>query len=556
MRHAAAILLVCLLALLLPAHTALPAPALANGDVLYVKPGAGGDCSSWANACDLQTALAGAEAGDEIWAAGGVYKPTTGDDRTATFQLVSGVGMYGGFAGSETSRNQREPWHWTVLAGDLNEDDELDCVNYGENSYHVVTGSGLSSDTVLDGFYVVRGNANGSHTDKTDRGGGMYISGSSPNVVQVSFEENCGNAGGGMFIDEGSPTLTQVFFGNNAALAGGGLYIYKGGPSLDLERVYFSSNTAFSGGGMLNDMSYAWLTDVTFSHNSAGTNGGGMFNTNQSHAYLWDVAFISNTADNDGGGMADNNESTPHLWHVTFIDNTAGNDGGGMHYSGVGGSEVFYVTFSGNEAGYGGGGMYNDGSHPYLANVTYSGNSAYYGGGMYNYGSSPLLRNVTFSRNTADIFGDGMYSMYHSNPELVNCILWGGGGSILGAGAPNQIDYDGTSTTSVQYSDVEGDYPGPGNIDETPLFLDALGPDNVAGTGDDNLRLQRTSPAIDAGDNALVPAGITTDLDGRSRFFDIGSVPDTGLGTPPIVDMGAYEALISVYLPLALRDSP
>ena len=41
---------------------------------LYAKPTAsgGGDCSSWANACTLQTALGMAVVDDEIWAAAGV----------------------------------------------------------------------------------------------------------------------------------------------------------------------------------------------------------------------------------------------------------------------------------------------------------------------------------------------------------------------------------------------------------------------------------------------------------------------------------------------------
>ena len=34
--------------------------------------------------------------------------------------------------------------------------------------------------------------------------------------------------------------------------------------------------------------------------------------------------------------------------------------------------------------------------------------------------------------------------------------------------------------------------------------------------------------------------GITTDLDGNARFVDMPK-EDTGNGTPPIVDMGAYE---------------
>jgi hypothetical protein len=49
------------------------------------------------------------------------------------------------------------------------------------------------------------------------------------------------------------------------------------------------------------------------------------------------------------------------------------------------------------------------------------------------------------------------------------------------------------------------------------------------------------SPCIDAASNAEVPADVTTDLDGRPRFVDDPNTPDTGQGTPPIVDMGPYE---------------
>lgn len=61
------------------------------------------------------------------------------------------------------------------------------------------------------------------------------------------------------------------------------------------------------------------------------------------------------------------------------------------------------------------------------------------------------------------------------------------------------------------------------------------------GTEDDNLELAHESPCIDAGDSNSVPADVTTDLAGRERFTDDPVIADTGSGTPPIVDMGAYE---------------
>lgn len=38
-----------------------------------------------------------------------------------------------------------------------------------------------------------------------------------------------------------------------------------------------------------------------------------------------------------------------------------------------------------------------------------------------------------------------------------------------------------------------------------------------------------------------VPAGAILDAAGQPRFHDDPGTPDTGVGTPPIVDMGAFE---------------
>jgi hypothetical protein len=99
----------------------------------------------------------------------------------------------------------------------------------------------------------------------------------------------------------------------------------------------------------------------------------------------------------------------------------------------------------------------------------------------------------------------------------------------------------------IRYSDVQGGWTGTGNINADPLFVraPAPGPDGRWGTDDDDfgdLRPQSGSPAIDSGNSAAVPAGITTDLAGNLRFTDVPAAPDTGAGPAPIVDMGAYEA--------------
>jgi len=111
----------------------------------------------------------------------------------------------------------------------------------------------------------------------------------------------------------------------------------------------------------------------------------------------------------------------------------------------------------------------------------------------------------------------------NSNSTLTNVIMWGNTAS-----SSAEISHsDGTLT--VTYSNIQGGYPGTGNINANPLFVDADGPDNIVGTLDDNLRLQSGSPSIDTGNNAAVPTGVTTDLEGKPRIQN---------GT---VDMGAYE---------------
>jgi PKD repeat protein len=81
----------------------------------------------------------------------------------------------------------------------------------------------------------------------------------------------------------------------------------------------------------------------------------------------------------------------------------------------------------------------------------------------------------------------------------------------------------------------------PGVLDADPQFVDPIGADGRKGNEDDDLHLGFGSPAIDSGDNTAVAASVTTDIDGDQRFQDDPATADTGKGTAPIVDMGAYE---------------
>ncbi|HUW81252.1 MAG TPA: choice-of-anchor Q domain-containing protein [Phycisphaerae bacterium] len=164
-------------------------------------------------------------------------------------------------------------------------------------------------------------------------------------------------------------------------------------------------------------------------------------------------------------------------------------------------------------------------SSPTVTQCTFSGNTAHEGGGgMANSSRSLTVTQCTFTGNTAGGSGGGM-SNFGGSPTVTNCILWGD--------TPEEIYTDPNSAPTVTYSAVQGGTAQPwfgiGCLDADPLFVDADGPDDTFGTNDDNLRLAGGSPCIDAGDNAAVPPGLTTDLDGNPRISH---------GT---VDMGAYE---------------
>ena len=96
---------------------------------------------------------------------------------------------------------------------------------------------------------------------------------------------------------------------------------------------------------------------------------------------------------------------------------------------------------------------------------------------------------------------------------------------------------------------------GEGNINTDPCFVDSGYWDSngtLADANDDfwvdgDYHFLASSPCIDAGDNNSVPADVNVDLDGNLRFVDDPTTIDTGNGTVPIVDMGAYEYILKIY---------
>ncbi len=273
MKRMTVLSIVALLALL---FFAAPATSVRAAGFLRVIPVGGsesGTCNSWGTACTLQYALQTAAAfGDEIWVRAGTYKPGEVGDRTVTFQLKTGVVLYGGFIGTETNASARNPAaNPTILSGDLDGDGRDN-----NDAYHVVTGSGVGMAAVLDGFTITGGNATGVIVPNID-GGGIYNVGGNPTLRNLNIESNFASGdGGGMFNDSSSaPTLENVTFYQNEAHSGGGMANRNSRPTLT--NLTFSGNTAMYGGGMsLSSSSDPQMKHVTFSGNTAEYFGGAL----------------------------------------------------------------------------------------------------------------------------------------------------------------------------------------------------------------------------------------------------------------------------------------
>lgn len=255
-------------------------------NIVFVDADANGanNGTSWTDAfLYLQDALSQANSNpdvNEILVSEGIYKPDVNSsnpggtsERGASFRLINGVTIKGGYAGvSEPDPNARDiKLYKTILSGDVNAPGDSN-----DNSYHVVTGVGTEPNAILEGFAITAGNANGpTYYDK--RGGGLYNQDGSPTVINCIFLENSAGAGAGMLNDyECSPTIINcAFIGNSAEQYGGGMHNYGlySQNEQTLINCTFSCNTAGIGGGISNwDGSTPTLTNCILWGNS--DNGG------------------------------------------------------------------------------------------------------------------------------------------------------------------------------------------------------------------------------------------------------------------------------------------
>ena len=567
---------------------------------IYVDASATGENNgdNWTDAyVELQSALDVAALDDQIWVAAGTYAPDgPSGDRAATFQLINGVAIYGGFAGGELSLGERDvALNETILTGDLNGDDQT--TGNGENSFHVVTGSGNSTTAVLDGFTITAGNAN------LVAGSGFCFL--DPETLNCVADGDCtpgpcvrtSAIGGGMINVGGSPSVRNCTFSDNSAeSAGGGMYNGFGGPNVTNSTFNSNQVTAGGAGAMCNNFdSTTKVSNCTFSGNSA-INAGGMGNINGSTPEVtlstFTLNFTTGTGGGEGvgGGMYNNLGASPLVSKCTFHDNSARYGAGMSNTTEVGGDPTNLTmtncTFTANHASHFGGAMYNQSSDGAITmtNCRFVGNSADTGGGgMLLLGADDVTAaNCSFSANFSNGNVGGVF-LSGSTAKLDNCVFWDNFDDADADEDPQgpffdesaQITVSGAGGADALHCDIMGlTEPGPfcdlcgpapqvccnglipnGNIGDNPTLrrLPGPGPDTLWGTADDdfgNLRLMAASPCIDAADNREVSPDAADldgdentaertpiDLDAKPRFLDDPDTEDTGdddPGPPPI----------------------
>ncbi|MGA2469806.1 MAG: fibronectin type III domain-containing protein [Solirubrobacteraceae bacterium] len=154
---------------------------------------------------------------------------------------------------------------------------------------------------------------------------------------------------------------------------------------------------------------------------------------------------------------------------------------------------------------------------------------------------STLTANSVTSDGTPDTTGEATAGIW-GNPDdsltLANTILYGD----VGGSETSGFDDGGSLTANYSdFCDGTSPYAGTGNICADPLLVD-----NGSLTSSD-VHETASSPTIDAGSNALVPAGLTTDFYGALRELNgtILECPNPG----GIVDIGAAEYARSCTVP-------
>ena len=371
----------------------------------------------------------------------------------------------------------------------------IDCLSLGRGFYFH-TGEDVNS--IVRGLTITNGNTNG--------GAGIYCHDSSPLIADCTFTENVGGVNGIISCEAfmGAQT-TRIVKCNISRNSGAGVYCYRSSFALDIINITIADC-------IISGNSGAGVSSCSGSLKNSSISGNG----GEAGVYHFNGDIIKCLiSGNSNSGIVNGSGTVAGCIISGNTTKTGGSmgsgTGGGIRCSSFGGliTNISNCMIFGNSASNEGGGIYCQGRSPQIINCMISGNYAgSNGGGIYSY-SNTLIRSCTITQNKASGLGHGVYCAGTGNTTLTNSIVWAN--QVPGA---NQIaSYSGSVT--VSWSDIQGGWPGQGNIAADPLFTS-------------DYHLTGDSPCIDAGDPCYASPG-GTDIDGEQRVSN------------GRVDMGADE---------------
>jgi hypothetical protein len=449
-----------------------------------------------------------------------------GSPRTATFLIGEGVGVFGGFAGGETQRSQRDPvLRVAVLDGDMAQNGNN---LIADNALHVVTILGASSATTIDGFTIVNGVASFLSEPNSHVGGGMLVAGGGPIVRACVFDECASDFLGGGLALLGSTALVEgCVFRENRAFGGNGVY-HGENSAATIRACRFEGQPALTGSSVgagilsgrpqsMSDASRIRVEDCMFAMTPApgqdfGTGLGAYVAVGEADIRRCD--FLNLRTSHGGAGVS--GEGTVRIDRCRFVGCEGRFDGGAAVHTFQGAYTISNSLFVGNDRE--GFSTLQSGGPTEVINCTFyaNGSTSSFHAVVLPQSASVALRNCIFWGNLSNTgTQDAVASLaHHAVPRFDDCIVQGWDGRL----------------------------PGDRSFNADPLFVGPVGPDGVGGTLDDDLRLLPASPAIDRGNNAGQPPDASVDFAGAARRQDVVDVPDLGLGRAPVIDRGAFEA--------------
>jgi len=469
--------------------------------------------TSWADAfTDLSEALDSAKTTDQVWVAQGTYTPGGANPTVDSYFPIShNIKLYGGFNGTETNINQRDPiLNETILSADLQGNDiDGDLVNNRtDNSTHVmIVDTGVTNLMNIDGF--------------------TFRSGHGSDVVVG----NGNNRRGGGILSFGSPHIFNCVFKDNRSLFGGAIYPrFEDASDIIIENCDFINNhSTANGGAILVFDAGALIENCTFDGNTSAAYAGAI-RIGDSEVDIVNCVFENNSATLDGGAIWGANSAAPSILNIEncdFVNNEAlgtTNGGGAICILTDFIVDISSSIFDGNTSEVQGGAIYTEDSDVTLTNsllINNEARSSGYGGAICNLaGLAPskiTIINSTIANNHGAEAGGICQVEVFATPTLAigNTILSNSNGNYSSPFSPTAtvVSLLGNISSDSSLANAFTHIIDLNNTD--PLFED---PSN------DDFHLAGNSPAHDLGVMANAPSH---DLDGLER-----------VGHP---ESGAYE---------------